>query len=154
MFVDIKRWLLIYLYAGSGSFGHMPYLDTHGELDLSMRWVLLSSCQRRAFSTGPERHSSLHAIEERSLTRQTDAPAVHASWEDGRAPQGDLATTYHPALNGQKAGADFGRWRLGHVLILESYECIGGWWFLYLDGLHDCPIVTGLSVLVGLVVYG
>lgn len=37
MFVDIKRWLLIYLYAGSGSFGHMPYLDTHGELDLSMR---------------------------------------------------------------------------------------------------------------------
>jgi E3 ubiquitin-protein ligase UBR1 len=39
MFVDIKRWVLLYLYAGSGSFSHMPYLDSHGELDLSMRWV-------------------------------------------------------------------------------------------------------------------
>lgn len=37
MFVDIKRWLLIVMYAGSGSFGHMPYLDSHGELDISMR---------------------------------------------------------------------------------------------------------------------
>jgi hypothetical protein len=39
MFVDIKRWVLLYLYAGSGSFSHMPYLDAHGELDLSMRYV-------------------------------------------------------------------------------------------------------------------
>ncbi|EAL20444.1 hypothetical protein CNBE3650 [Cryptococcus deneoformans B-3501A] len=37
MFADIKRWNLLYLYAGSGSFGPMPYLDTHGELDISMR---------------------------------------------------------------------------------------------------------------------
>lgn len=37
MFVDIKRWVLLYLYAGSGSFGNMPYLDTHGEFDTSMR---------------------------------------------------------------------------------------------------------------------
>ena len=37
MFVDVKRWVLLYLYAGSGSFSHMPYLDSHGELDLSMR---------------------------------------------------------------------------------------------------------------------
>nr|XP_019011443.1 ubiquitin-protein ligase [Kwoniella pini CBS 10737]OCF50224.1 ubiquitin-protein ligase [Kwoniella pini CBS 10737] len=37
MFVDIRRWVILYLYAGSGSFGHMPYLDQHGELDISMR---------------------------------------------------------------------------------------------------------------------
>ncbi|WVO13455.1 hypothetical protein L204_101071 [Cryptococcus depauperatus] len=37
MFADIRRWTLLYLYAGSGSFGPMPYLDTHGELDVSMR---------------------------------------------------------------------------------------------------------------------
>jgi E3 ubiquitin-protein ligase UBR1 len=37
MFVDIKRWVLLYLYAGSGSFSNMPYLDAHGELDVSMR---------------------------------------------------------------------------------------------------------------------
>ncbi|WVQ99973.1 hypothetical protein IAU59_007116 [Kwoniella sp. CBS 9459] len=37
MFVDIRRWVILYLYAGSGSFGHMPYLDEHGELDISMR---------------------------------------------------------------------------------------------------------------------
>ncbi|WWC90739.1 uncharacterized protein L201_005676 [Kwoniella dendrophila CBS 6074] len=37
MFVDIRRWIILYLYAGSGSFGHMPYLDEHGELDISMR---------------------------------------------------------------------------------------------------------------------
>ncbi|WRT68366.1 uncharacterized protein IL334_005342 [Kwoniella shivajii] len=37
MFVDIRRWIILYLYAGSGSFGYMPYLDQHGELDISMR---------------------------------------------------------------------------------------------------------------------
>ncbi|EIW67293.1 hypothetical protein TREMEDRAFT_33731 [Tremella mesenterica DSM 1558] len=37
MFVDIKRWHILYLYAGSGSFGPMPYLDQHGELDVHMR---------------------------------------------------------------------------------------------------------------------
>ncbi|WVR07574.1 hypothetical protein IAU60_004616 [Kwoniella sp. DSM 27419] len=37
MFVDIRRWVILYLYAGSGSFGHMPYLDEHGELDPSLR---------------------------------------------------------------------------------------------------------------------
>jgi E3 ubiquitin-protein ligase UBR1 len=37
LFVDIRRWLVVYLYAGSGSFGHMPYLDSHGELDINMR---------------------------------------------------------------------------------------------------------------------
>ncbi|OCF37903.1 ubiquitin-protein ligase [Kwoniella heveanensis BCC8398] len=37
MFIDIRRWVILYLYAGSGSFGHMPYLDEHGELDISMR---------------------------------------------------------------------------------------------------------------------
>ena len=37
MFVDIKRWVLLYLYAGSGSFTNMPYLDSQGELDISLR---------------------------------------------------------------------------------------------------------------------
>lgn len=39
MFADIKRWVILYLYAGSGSFGYMPYLDPQGELDLSNRYV-------------------------------------------------------------------------------------------------------------------
>ena len=37
MFVDIKRWVILYLYAGSGCFQSMPYLDSHGELDPSLR---------------------------------------------------------------------------------------------------------------------
>lgn len=37
IFIDIRRWLLLYLYAGSGSFATMPYLDAHGELDINMR---------------------------------------------------------------------------------------------------------------------
>ncbi|ORX38539.1 ubiquitin-protein ligase [Kockovaella imperatae] len=37
MFVDIKRWVILYLYAGSGCFQAMPYLDSHGELDPSLR---------------------------------------------------------------------------------------------------------------------
>ncbi|WVQ81879.1 hypothetical protein IAT38_004006 [Cryptococcus sp. DSM 104549] len=37
MFADIRRRNILYLYAGSGSFGPMPYLDVHGELDLPMR---------------------------------------------------------------------------------------------------------------------
>lgn len=37
MFVDIKRWVILFLYAGSGSFWHTPYLDIHGELDLQMK---------------------------------------------------------------------------------------------------------------------
>ncbi|KAL1406424.1 E3 ubiquitin-protein ligase ubr1 [Vanrija albida] len=37
MFADIKRWVLVYLFAGSGSFGPMPYLDQFGELETSLR---------------------------------------------------------------------------------------------------------------------
>ncbi|KAK4688582.1 hypothetical protein P7C73_g1532, partial [Tremellales sp. Uapishka_1] len=37
IFIDIKRWMLLYLYAGSGSFNPMPFLDVYGELDPSLR---------------------------------------------------------------------------------------------------------------------
>lgn len=37
MFADIKRWVILYLFAGSGSFGPMPYLDQFGELETSLR---------------------------------------------------------------------------------------------------------------------
>jgi E3 ubiquitin-protein ligase UBR1 len=37
MFADIKRWVIVYLFAGSGSFGPMPYLDQFGELETSLR---------------------------------------------------------------------------------------------------------------------
>ena len=36
----VKRCLLLYLYAGNGSFVQAPYLDAHGEVDASMRWVI------------------------------------------------------------------------------------------------------------------
>lgn len=39
MFADIKRWVIVYLFAGSGSFGAMPYLDQFGELETSLRYV-------------------------------------------------------------------------------------------------------------------
>jgi hypothetical protein len=39
IFVDIKRWFLLYLYAGSGCFQAMPYLDIHGEFDYHLRYV-------------------------------------------------------------------------------------------------------------------
>lgn len=37
IFADIKRWVILYLFAGSGSFGPMPYLDQFGELETSLR---------------------------------------------------------------------------------------------------------------------
>ncbi|KAJ9110841.1 hypothetical protein QFC19_001350 [Naganishia cerealis] len=37
LFVDVKRWALLYLFAGSGTFGPLPYLDTHGEVDQGAR---------------------------------------------------------------------------------------------------------------------
>jgi E3 ubiquitin-protein ligase UBR1 len=37
MFLDIKRWMIAYLFAGTGSFGSTPYLDVHGEVDMAMR---------------------------------------------------------------------------------------------------------------------
>lgn len=39
LFVDVKRWALLYLFAGSGTFGPMPYLDMHGEVDQGARFV-------------------------------------------------------------------------------------------------------------------
>lgn len=62
MFADIKRWNLLYLYAGSGSFGPMPYLDTHGELDISMRWV------EEIFESTFTDHSSIDELTDRSCT--------------------------------------------------------------------------------------
>ena len=40
MFFLVKRCSLLYLNAGNGAFLAPPYLDTHGEIDISMRWVL------------------------------------------------------------------------------------------------------------------
>ncbi|OBZ78673.1 hypothetical protein A0H81_00257 [Grifola frondosa] len=33
----LKRCSLLYLYANNGAFGQSPYLDVHGEVDVSMR---------------------------------------------------------------------------------------------------------------------
>ena len=33
----VKRCSLLYLYANNGAFGQSPYLDVHGEVDVSMR---------------------------------------------------------------------------------------------------------------------
>lgn len=37
MFLDLKRWHVLFLFAGTGSFGQTPYLDVHGEVDSAMR---------------------------------------------------------------------------------------------------------------------
>jgi hypothetical protein len=36
----VKRCSLLYLYAGNGAFLPPPYLDMHGEIDISLRYVL------------------------------------------------------------------------------------------------------------------
>lgn len=40
LYFIVKRCSLLYLYANNGSFGQSPYLDIHGEVDISMRCVL------------------------------------------------------------------------------------------------------------------
>ena len=39
LYFIVKRCSLLYLYAGNGSFAQSPYLDVHGEVDISMRCV-------------------------------------------------------------------------------------------------------------------
>jgi E3 ubiquitin-protein ligase UBR1 len=40
----VKRCSLLYLYANNGTFAQSPYLDVHGEIDISMRHVKSDSC--------------------------------------------------------------------------------------------------------------
>lgn len=37
LYFVVKRCSVLYLYANNGSFGQSPYLDVHGEVDISMR---------------------------------------------------------------------------------------------------------------------
>jgi len=39
MYFLVKRCSLLYLYATNGTFSQSPYLDAHGEVDISMRYV-------------------------------------------------------------------------------------------------------------------
>lgn len=39
MYFLVKRCAVLYLFAGNGSFASAPYLDIHGEADISMRCV-------------------------------------------------------------------------------------------------------------------
>ena len=39
----VKRCSLLYLYAGNGVFLPPPYLDIHGEIDISLGYVLAMS---------------------------------------------------------------------------------------------------------------
>lgn len=36
----VKRCSLLYLFANNGTFAQSPYLDAHGEVDISMRYAL------------------------------------------------------------------------------------------------------------------
>lgn len=36
----VKRCSLLYLYASNGTFAQSPYLDVHGEVDVSMRYAI------------------------------------------------------------------------------------------------------------------
>ena len=40
----VKRCSLLYLYANNGTFAQSPYLDVHGEVDVSMRYA--GTCTR------------------------------------------------------------------------------------------------------------
>ena len=43
----VKRCSLLYLYAGNGTFAQSPYLDVHGEVDVSMRFVMIALSDER-----------------------------------------------------------------------------------------------------------
>jgi E3 ubiquitin-protein ligase UBR1 len=38
----VKRCMLLYVYSNNGTFSPPPYLDAHGEVDISMRCVCFS----------------------------------------------------------------------------------------------------------------
>lgn len=44
----VKRCSLLYLYANNGTFSQSPYLDIHGEVDVSMRFVRVHVMRSRA----------------------------------------------------------------------------------------------------------
>ena len=39
----LKRCVVLYLYGDSGSYAPPPYVDSHGEIDMGLRWVYLHS---------------------------------------------------------------------------------------------------------------
>ena len=41
MYFLVKKCSLLFLFAGNGTFGLSPYLDVHGEVDMSMRYVCI-----------------------------------------------------------------------------------------------------------------
>ena len=66
-----KRCSLLYLHANSGTFSQSPYLDVHGEIDLSMRHVetlLVFIAVAKTIGNRRGRRQYLH----------------HARWEDIR----------------------------------------------------------------------
>ena len=46
MYFLVKRCSLLYLFANNGTFAQSPYLDGHGEADISMRCVSRSAIWR------------------------------------------------------------------------------------------------------------
>ena len=54
MYLLVKRCSMLYLYANNGTFGPSPYLDVHGEADISMRYV------RRCPSYADDNHPRLY----------------------------------------------------------------------------------------------
>ena len=55
LYFIVKRCSLLYLYANNGSFAQSPYLDIHGEVDISMRCVcfsLVATCAQRNVDAG------------------------------------------------------------------------------------------------------
>ena len=41
----VERCSLLYLFAGNGAFVQAPYLDVHGEMDMSMRYACCGCSQ-------------------------------------------------------------------------------------------------------------
>lgn len=70
MYFLVKRCSLLYLFANNGTFALSPYLDGHGEADISMRYAQLSNYVFVAYRDGSRRgrRQFLH----------------HARWEDAR----------------------------------------------------------------------
>lgn len=69
----VKRCSLLYIYANNGTFSQSPYLDVHGEVDVSMRCAIITITLVTVlifpqFATRRGRRQYLH----------------HARWEDVR----------------------------------------------------------------------
>ena len=96
----IKRCAVLYLNSGNGTFTPSPYLDAHGEVDLSMRYGILFTFVILILSIGAQQ----------AWTSSIPPPCTMGSY-----PQ-DLALTWYSQHGREEVGEYTGFWRMGNAV--------------------------------------